>query len=83
MSFMHMITTHNVAWWDRIIRALPALATFHFWWDNQLTGLWLIAAIVVSAGFLMTSLMGSCSIYYSLGWSTVRRRVHPRRRGEG
>jgi hypothetical protein len=67
---LKMLNTRNVAGWDRILRALPALATLYFWNTGALTGLGLIAAAVISVMLLVTSITGSCSIYYMMGLST-------------
>jgi hypothetical protein len=67
---LKMLTTRNVAGWDRILRALPAAATLYFSTTGALTGAGLLIAGVLSAMLLVTTITGSCSIYYMLGWST-------------
>jgi hypothetical protein len=67
---LKMLTTRNVAGWDRVLRALPMLATLYFWNAGALSGLGLIAAAIISVMLLVTSITGSCSIYYMMGLST-------------
>lgn len=72
------MTTRNVGNLDRVVRGLPALVTAWMWSQGSLTGMPFIVATVVSAAFLMTSILGSCSIYYMLGWSTCPVSGRPR-----
>lgn len=65
-----MLRTRNVGALDRVARALPAVLAVYLWWTSQLTGIGLVALGVVAVMLLVTSILGSCSIYYMLGWST-------------
>jgi hypothetical protein len=70
MFLTRMMTTRNVGWLDRLLRALPALAVVGLWWTGTLAG-WSFAVAAVLAGMLLvTSITGACSIYYLLGFST-------------
>lgn len=69
MFLARMMTTGNVGAIDRVIRAIPAIATAWLYWTSALSGPALIVAAIVSAMLLVTSLTGACSIYYMLGWS--------------
>ncbi len=74
MSLIKRFTTPNVGSVDRLVRALPFLATVGLWLAGVLSGPALIIAGVVSAMLLLTSIMGLCSIYAMLGISTRRAR---------
>jgi hypothetical protein len=65
-----MMTTRNVGNFDRLVRVLPSVAVVWFAYAGQLQGaaVWVLG--IVSAMLLVTSLTGSCSIYYLLGFST-------------
>ncbi|MBL0726610.1 DUF2892 domain-containing protein [Piscinibacter sp. HJYY11] len=65
-----MMTTRNVGTLDRFARALPSVAVASFVYTGQLQGAaaWVLG--IISAMLLVTSLTGSCSIYYLLGFST-------------
>ena len=70
MLSLAFLTTRNVGNRDRLLRALPVLFTAWAWWHGMLDGTWLVLAAIVSAMLLSTALLGACSIYYVLGWST-------------
>lgn len=70
MSFKAMFTTKNVGTIDRIMRALPIVIVVALYFLDILTLSWAIGLGVVSLMLLATSLMGVCSIYYLLGYST-------------
>lgn len=70
MFITRMLTTRNVGRLDRLLRALPAIATAIAWSQGGIEGAPAIGLAVVSAMLLLTSLLGSCSIYYMLGFST-------------
>lgn len=81
MSLIRMLTTRNVGTLDRIIRILPAIAVAIAWYGGWLTG-WLAIGLAVAAVMLLvTSLLGSCSIYYMLGFSTCPISGAPRPQG--
>lgn len=65
-----MLTTRNVGTLDRVIRALPALAVAYLYWTGAVSGVALWVLAVGSGMLLMTSILGSCSVYYLLGFST-------------
>jgi hypothetical protein len=69
MSIKQMFTTKNVAVWDRLLRALPALGVA-LAWGAGITGSTLVVLAVMAGMLLVTSVTGTCSIYYMLGWST-------------
>lgn len=70
---MSRLFPRNVGKIDRVIRALPSLVVLWAWWQGVLTGTPLIAASVFAVSLLVSGLMGSCSIYAMLGWSTCPR----------
>jgi len=65
-----MLTTRNVGTLDRILRTLPAILVALAWYSGWIGGWSAIALAVVAGLLLMTSLLGACSIYYMLGFST-------------
>jgi hypothetical protein len=67
---MKIFRIRNVGMLDRLLRALPILLTLYLWWSGQLQDSVLALFAIVSAMLLVTSILGSCSIYYMLGWST-------------
>lgn len=70
MSFKAMFTTKNVGTIDRIVRALPIVIVVALYFLDILTFSWAVGLGVVSLMLLATSLLGACSIYYLLGYST-------------
>ena len=79
MSFIKMLTTKNVGPLDRVVRTLPAIAVVLAWYGGLITG-WLAIALAIAVGMLLlTSMLGSCSIYYMLGFSTCPISGAPRR----
>jgi hypothetical protein len=70
MSLKGMFTTRNVGTADRIIRALPVVIVAALYFANILPLGWAIGLGIVALMSLLTSLMGVCSIYYMLGYST-------------
>jgi len=71
--FKRLFLTRNVAWWDRILRLLPAALSIWGYLQGYMTGPLAIAFAVVSAMLFVTSVTGTCSIYGLLGLSTYRR----------
>ncbi len=70
MSMIKAFTTRNVGTVDRIVRILPAIAVGIAWYSGWIAG-GLAVILAIGAGMLLvTSLLGSCSIYYMLGFST-------------
>lgn len=65
-----MLTTRNVGAFDRMLRTLPAILVGLAWYSGWIGG-WLAVVLTVIAGMLLvTGLLGACSIYYLLGFST-------------
>ncbi|MCB1517894.1 MAG: DUF2892 domain-containing protein [Hyphomicrobiaceae bacterium] len=71
--FKRLFLTRNVAWWDRILRLIPAAIALWAYLAGQLNGPLAFAFGVVSAMLLVTSLTGTCSIYGMFGLSTLRK----------
>jgi hypothetical protein len=75
---LRMLTTRNVGTADRILRTLPAILVALAWTSGWIGG-WTAGVLAVVAGMLvLTSLLGSCSIYYMLGYSTCPISGEPR-----
>ncbi|MEM8581685.1 MAG: DUF2892 domain-containing protein [Pseudomonadota bacterium] len=70
MFLKRMMTTRNVGTFDRLLRALPALAVAILWAQGMIGGALAIVLAIGAAMLLVTALTGACSIYYLLGWST-------------
>ncbi len=70
-SFLvRLLTTRNVAWWDRVLRALPAPLVLWLYLTGRMDSSLALPLGIVSGMLLVTTLMASCSIYYMLGMST-------------
>lgn len=81
MSIFDMFTTRNVGRLDRLLRSVPALLVAVGWYRGWIDG-WTAAVLAVLAGMLfMTSILGSCSIYHMLGFSTCPISGAPRAKG--
>jgi len=65
-----MLTTRNVGTVDRLLRLLPTPVVAYLIHQGQLTGVAAWALGAVAAMLLVTTITGSCSIYYLLGFST-------------
>lgn len=65
-----MMTTRNVGTIDRLIRFLPTPLIAYFVYTGVLSGLLAWTLGIVAAMLLITTLTGSCSFYYFLGFST-------------
>ncbi|XOV83322.1 MAG: DUF2892 domain-containing protein [bacterium] len=70
MFLKKMMTTRNVGTFDRILRALPAIAVAILWAQGVIGGALAMALALGAAMLLVTALTGACSIYYMLGWSS-------------
>lgn len=70
MSLKGMFTTKNVSGTDRIIRALPVVVVAVLYFAGSLPMGWAIGLGIFSTMLLLTSVMGVCSVYYLLGYST-------------
>ena len=73
MWLIDMFTTRNVAPIDRLIRVVPTVAFAWLWWSGMIGGLLAVGLAVPALMLLVTSFTGSCSIYYTLGLSSLRR----------
>jgi hypothetical protein len=80
MFLKKMMTTRNVGTIDRILRALPLVAVSVLWFQGMIAGVLAIVLGLLSAMLFVTSVTGSCSIYYMLGWSTCPVSGKPRER---
>lgn len=78
MWLIDMLTTRNVAPLDRVLRLLPAAAVAWLWWSGTVGDVAAVALAVPALMLVVTSLTGSCSVYYTLGLSTLRRGPRPR-----
>jgi hypothetical protein len=78
MFLKRMMTTRNVGNFDRVLRTLPLIAVAILWSQGMISGLPAIVLAVVGGMLLVTSITGSCSIYYMLGWSTCPVSGQPR-----
>jgi hypothetical protein len=65
-----MFTTRNVGTADRIVRALLTPLVIGLYAYGILPLGWAIGLGVLAVMLLATSVLGSCSIYYMLGFST-------------
>lgn len=74
MLLTRLMTSQNLGWFDRILRALPAFFVALLWWQGVLTGPVALLIAFAAAMLLATAVTGACSIYYLLGLSTRRRR---------
>lgn len=70
MQLIKMLTTKNVGTMDRIIRLAPAVSTVVLYSSGIVAGTLFYVMVVVSSMLALTSVLGSCSIYYFLGFST-------------
>jgi len=73
MWLIDMFTTRNVAPIDRLVRVTPTLAVAWLCWSGSVGGLVAAGLAIPAVMLLVTSLTGSCSIYYTLGLSSLRR----------
>lgn len=77
-----MLTTRNVGTTDRILRALPTLGVLALYLTHQISLPLTIGLGLLAGGLLLTSVLGSCSIYYMLGYSTCPVSGKPNPRGD-
>jgi hypothetical protein len=70
MSLLKAFTTRNVGTLDRVIRTFPTVIVAYLYFAGLISG-WLgIVLSILALMQLLTSILGSCSIYYFLGVST-------------
>lgn len=74
MSLFNAFTTRNVGKIDRIIRSFPALFVAYLHFTGVVSGGLSIFLGVLTLMLLVTSLTGSCSVYYFLRLSTCPRK---------
>jgi Protein of unknown function (DUF2892) len=74
MSLFSALTTRNVGKLDRVIRSLPALIVVSLYFTGRISGWLSIILGILALMSLVTSIMGTCSIYYFLGFSTCPRK---------
>jgi len=65
----------NLGGADRIIRVLIALAVVALYFLHIISGVLAIVLLVVSAVFVLTSFMGFCPIYWTLGIKSLKNRT--------
>lgn len=70
--YLHRHAPGNVAVWDRVLRAVPAVATAALYVTGVIGGGLALALGVASGMLLATSLTGKCSIYYAANTGTRR-----------
>ncbi|MEM6898504.1 MAG: DUF2892 domain-containing protein [Pseudomonadota bacterium] len=70
MFLKRMMTTRNVGTFDRVLRAIPAIAVAILWAQGMIGGTLAVVLAIGAIMLLVTALTGACSIYYMLGWST-------------
>ena len=63
----------NMGTADRVIRVLIALAVVLLYSTNQLTGTAAIVLLVLSAIFVITSIISFCPLYFPFGISTKKK----------
>ncbi|PIU01063.1 MAG: DUF2892 domain-containing protein [Bdellovibrionales bacterium CG10_big_fil_rev_8_21_14_0_10_45_34] len=67
---LKILSTKNVGKIDRLLRALPLpIVTAMYFYGSISEGI-AIGLGVVTGMLFITSILGSCSIYYMLGYST-------------
>jgi len=70
----NMFSTKNVGAMDRLLRAVPTIIVTVLIIQGRLSGPVAWIAGVLAVMLLLTSILGSCSIYYLLGISSCRAR---------
>ena len=65
-----IITTRNLGSFDRFLRMLPTPVVAYLIYQGQLQGVAAWSLGIIAAMFLVTTVTGSCSVYYMLGLST-------------
>lgn len=68
--FLKTLTTRNVGRVDRLIRALFLPLTGWLVYQQVLSGPVAWLSLMVGFMLMLTAVMGSCSVYYFLGFST-------------
>ena len=81
MSLKKMFTTKNVGTTDRFVRAVPLAIVAALYFTGYLPLGWTVGLGIFSAMLLLTSIMGVCSIYYLLGYSSCPVSGKPNPRG--
>jgi ABC-type phosphate/phosphonate transport system permease subunit len=70
MSLLKAFTTRNVGTLDRVIRTFPTVIVAYLYFAGLISGWIGLILGVLALMLLLTSILGSCSIYYFLGFST-------------
>jgi len=65
---------------DRIIRVIIAAIVITLYFTGTITGTVGIVLIALSVVFILTSLIGSCPLYFPFGLSTLRKKIHTAKR---
>ena len=65
----------NVGYIDRIVRVLFGVIVAVLYFLHQITGTAAIVLLILGAVLVLTSLIGFCPIYYSLGLSSKKKEV--------
>ncbi|MBK6522684.1 MAG: DUF2892 domain-containing protein [Sphingobacteriaceae bacterium] len=63
----------NMGSTDKVIRILVAVAILVLYFTDKISGTLAIIGLVLSAVFMLTSLLGFCPLYLPFGISTKRR----------
>ena len=70
--YLHRSAPGNVAVWDRVLRAVPAVATASLYAAGAIGGGLALGLGIASGMLLATSLTGKCSVYYAANTGTQR-----------
>jgi len=70
MSLLKAFTTRNVGKLDRVVRSFPTVIVVYLYFTGLISGWFSIVLGILALMLLLTSILGSCSIYYFLGFST-------------
>jgi Protein of unknown function (DUF2892) len=80
MLLKRVLTTRNVGNLDRVLRALPLFIVAALWANGTVGGALAVGLAIAAAFAFLTAVLGACSIYYMLGWSTCPISGQPRNR---
>lgn len=58
---------------DKVVRILIAVAILVLYFTNVISGLTATIALILSAVFMLTSLVGFCPLYLPFGISTLKK----------
>jgi ABC-type phosphate/phosphonate transport system permease subunit len=74
MSLLKPFTTRNVGKLDRIVRSFPAIIVAYLYFTGFISGWIAIVLGILALMLVLTSITGSCSIYYFLKLSTCSKK---------